>query len=269
MNKLPNYSVVSLTYLTSRWRSIFIWSTCMFLLALMFTALHETFAGEIDSMAKNAPAAMEAVWGGNLEFASTPEGWLGLELYGLILPIVLCIIGVAAGASMIGSEEDSGTLELLLASPIGRTSLISQKFAAASLQIFIVAIIVWVGISIGTFIFNFDVSLPNVFSATIMAFLIGLITCSVTLLVQSLTGNKSLAISAGAIFIAASYVADILSKLIDSLTWLKWLSSFHYYSGSEVLLNGVHFPYFFGMLIACTVILLLAIKGFKQRDTGT
>ena len=241
----------------------------MFLLALMFTALHETFAGEIDSMAKNAPAAMEAVWGGNLEFASTPEGWLGLELYGLILPIVLCIIGVAAGASMIGSEEDSGTLELLLASPIGRTSLISQKFAAASLQIFIVAIIVWVGISIGTFIFNFDVSLANVFSATIMAFLIGLITCSVTLLVQSITGNKSVAISAGAVFIAANYVADILSKLIDSLTWLKWLSSFHYYSGSEVLLNGVHFPYFFGMLIACTVIFLLAIKEFKQRDTGS
>ena len=79
----------------------------------------------------------------------------------------------------------------------------------------------WVGTSIGTFIFNFDVSLTNAFSATIMAFLIGLITCSITLIVQSYTANKSLVISVGAIFIAVSYVADILSILLDILTWLK------------------------------------------------
>ena len=79
----------------------------------------------------------------------------------------------------------------------------------------------WVGTSIGTFIFNFDLSLTNAFSATIMAFLIGLIICSITLIVQSYTANKSLVISAGAIFIAVSYVADILSILLDILTWLK------------------------------------------------
>ena len=79
----------------------------------------------------------------------------------------------------------------------------------------------WVGTSIGTFIFNFDVSLTNAFSATIMAFLIGLIICSITLIVQSYTANKSLVISVGAIFIAVSYVADILSILLDILTWLK------------------------------------------------
>ena len=79
----------------------------------------------------------------------------------------------------------------------------------------------WVGTSIGTFIFNFDLSLTNAFPATIMAFLIGLIICSITLIVQSYTANKSLVISAGAIFIAVSYVADILSILLDILTWLK------------------------------------------------
>ena len=269
MNNLSNYHSVASLYLSSRWRSILIWSTCMFFLALMFTGLHESFASDIESMAKNAPAAMEAVWGGNLEHASTPEGWLGLELYGLILPIVLCIIGVAAGASMVGAEEDSGTLELLLASPISRSALISQKFAAGATQIFVIAIVVWLGIVIGTLIFDFEVSLMNVFITTVMAFLLGLASCSVTLFAQSLKGHKSMAISTGAVFVAASYVTNILSRLIDSLSWLKWVSSFHYYNGAEVLLNGVNFFYLFGMLIVCWIIFAMAIWRFNRRDTGT
>jgi len=267
-NPLNIYPIFS-NYLLSRWISMFIWSICMFLLALMFTGLYESFSGEIDRMAETAPAALEAVWGGNLAYASTPEGWLGLELYGLMLPIVLSIVGVAAGASAIGNEEDSGTLELLLASPISRVVLISQKYGAAGAQIFIVAFSVWIGVMVGTWIFPFDVSLRDVLSASVMAWLLGFLSCSVTLLAQSVRGHKSVAISAGATFVAVSYVADILPKLIDSLSALKWVSVFFYYNGPDVLLNGIKPTYMAVIVVACVLIFALAAWMFNKRDTGT
>ena len=120
------YSIL-ITYLGSRCKTILIWSLAMTTLAIMFTALYDSFAGEIENMAEIAPAEMEAMLGGNLEFASTPAGWLGIELYGIFLPVVLAIIGVSSGSTAIGSEEDSGTLELLLASPVSRTRIVVEN----------------------------------------------------------------------------------------------------------------------------------------------
>ena len=219
-------------------------------------------------MSENAPAPLEAVWGGDLQFASTPEGWLGIELYGLFLPIVLSIVGVIAGASAIGNEENDGTLELLLASPIGRTALLSQKYAAAASQIFIIAFSVWIGIVIGSWVFPFDVSLVNVFSATIMAWLLGLMNFSITLFAQSIKGKKFIAIFVGTAFVSASYLADVLPKLIDNLSGLKWFSPFFYYGGSDVLLRGITPIYLLLMVGVCILALSSSIWVFSRRDTG-
>ena len=240
----------------------------MMLLAFMFTGLYESFASEIERMSENAPAPLEAVWGGDLKYASTPEGWLGIELYGLFLPIVLSIVGVIAGASAIGNEENDGTLELLLASPVGRPTLLIQKYAAAAMQIFIIAFSVLIGIVIGTWIFPFDVSLMNVFSATFMAWLLGLMIFSITLWVQSIEGKKSVAIFAGTAFVSASYLANVLPRLIDNLSGLKWVSAFYYYGGSDVLLEGIRPPYLLLMVGVCILTFLFAIWMFNRRDIG-
>ena len=169
------HSIFSVS-LTSKWKSTLIWSISMTLLALMFAALYESFAGEIEDMAEIAPAAMEAIWGGNLDYADTPAGWLGLELYGIFLPLVLAIIGVSSGAAAIGSEEDSGTLELLLASPVGRTRIVVEKSLSVSAQLAIVGMSVWFGVALGTLLFPFEVSLTHVLAATLMGWLFGTTT---------------------------------------------------------------------------------------------
>ena len=265
LNNFPIYFV----YLFSRWRSIFVWSTCLFLLALMFTGLYESFSSEIDRMSENAPAPLEAVWGGDLEYASTPEGWLGIELYGLMLPVILSIVGVIAGASVIGNEENDGTLELLLASPISRFTLLVQKYLAAASQMLIIAFSVWIGIFIGTLLFPFDVSLLNVFYATLMAWLLGLVTFSITLSVQCAKGQKTVAVFAGTIFVSASYIADILPRLIDGLSSLKWVSAFFYYGGSDVLLRGIDPINLLLIVLVCALMFTFSIWTFNRRDTGT
>lgn len=237
-------------------------------LAIMFTALYDSFAGEIENMAEIAPAEMEAMLGGNLEFASTPAGWLGIELYGIFLPVVLAIIGVSSGSTAIGSEEDSGTLELLLASPVSRTRIVVEKSLSITIQIGLVAISVWVGVALGTFLFPFEVSLIDVLLATLMAWLFGISISYLSLCVHSITGRKGFAIGVGSLFVGFSYIVNILAQLLNSLSGLKYLSTFYYYSGGTVLLEGLNVTNLFVLVGASLILWILSVKFFAARDIG-
>ena len=254
--------------LTSKWRSTLIWSISMTLLALMFAGLYESFAGEIEDMAEIAPAAMEAIWGGNLGYASTPAGWLGLELYGIFLPVVLAIIGIYSGASAIGNEEDSGTLELLLASPVGRTRIVVEKSLSVSTQLAIVGMAVWFGVALGTLLFPFEVSLTHVLAGTLMGWLFGTTISYFSMCVQSITGKKGVAIGFGTGLVASSYIANILSQLINGVSYLKYISLFYYYDGANVLIEGLKVENLMVLLVGSIITFMISIRFFRVRDTG-
>ncbi len=261
------HSIFSVS-LTSKWKSTLIWSISMTLLALMFAALYESFAGEIEDVAEIAPAAMEAIWGGNLDYVDTPAGWLGLELYGIFLPLVLAIIGVSSGAAAIGSEEDSGTLELLLASPVGRTRIVVEKSLSVSAQLAIVGMSVWFGVALGTLLFPFEVSLTHVLAATLMGWLFGTTTSYFAMCVQSITGKKGVAIGFGAGLVASSYIANILSQLINGFSYLKYISIFYYYDGANVLIEGLKVESLMVLLGGLIITFMISIRFFRVRDTG-
>ena len=261
------YSIFTI-YLISRYKSILLWSISMALLAIMFTALYEPFAGAVEGMAEIAPAEMEAIWGGNLEYASTPAGWLGIELYGIFLPIVLAIIAVNSGSTAIGGEEDSGTLELLLASPISRSRIVVEKSLSIITQIGLVAISVWGGVALGSFLFSFKVSLLDVLLATIMAWLFGTSISYLSLCVHSITGSKGLAIGIGSLFVGLSYIANVLAQLLNSLSGLKYFSTFYYYSGGTVLVEGLSTTNFLVLAGASVILWILSVRFFETRDTG-
>ena len=166
----------------------------------------------------------------NIYFEARSEataGWLGIELYGIFLPVVLAIIGVSSGSTAIGSEEDSCTLELLLASPGSRTRIVVEKSLSITIQIGLVAISVWVGVALGTFLFPFEVSLIDVLLATLMAWLYGISISYLSLCVHSITGRKGFAIGVGSLFVGFSYIVNILAQLLNSLSGLKYLSTFY------------------------------------------
>ena len=141
-------------YLVSRWKSIAVWSICMIALALVFTAIYDSFKGEFTDIFDNAPKLMEAMLGPiPTDSIISPEIWLGIELYGLLFPIIFAAIAISSGASAVGLEEDSGTIELLLASPISRERIILEKSLAILAQLAIISTCLWLGIAMGSFLF--------------------------------------------------------------------------------------------------------------------
>jgi len=255
-------------HIISKWKNILIWSVSMFLLALIFTGLYDSFKGEITDMLGNAPKLMEAMIGPVSEDSITPEIWLGIELYGLLFPILLAVIAVSAGASAIGTEEESGTIELILASPISRGRVVLEKSLGIMIQLGIVSGFLWVGIAIGSLLFPFDVSLTNVLSATAMGWIFGTTVAYITMSIQSLKGRKGLALGVGSGFVGLSYVMMVISGLLNGLNSLKYTSLFNYYDGRSVLINGLNETSFAVMLVLSGLFLLVSLYGFYNRDVG-
>ncbi len=68
---------------------------------------------------------------GGAEFDYTsPAGYLGIELFSLMVPLLLIIAAVATGAAAIAGEEERGTLDLLLSLPLTRRRVTAEKLGA-------------------------------------------------------------------------------------------------------------------------------------------
>lgn len=247
--------------------SILATSLAMFAFALLFAGMHESIASDVDSFADSFPPEFSSVIG-DISAAATPEGWLNLELYSLFLPFAVAITGITFAAKAIGKEEDSGTLELLLASPIRRSKILWQKLAAIKTTLFIVAFSACIGVVIGMSLFVFDVNLVNVALASLSVFLLGMVYAMASLAAQGLTGKTRRGIGIGAGLLVVTYVANVVSQLVDTLENLKYASPFHYMDIAEVLNGNGEFINFAILLGLSILFYIVAYIGFTNRDTG-
>lgn len=247
--------------------STMVWSVALMIFAMIFAALFETVSGEISGFVDSLPDSFSA-FVGDLSAGTTPNGWLAIELYGLFLPIILAVVGSNAGANTIGKEEDSGTLELILASPISRSRVIYQKALAIKIQLFIIAMGAWAGAAIGSMLFNFDPNLVNVFWASVSGWLLGICYSYTSLAAQAVTGKRFLALGVGSGLIAVTYFAKIVSELVNSLEFLKYISPFYYFNVQDVLTVGPDFSLMSVLVLIALAMYITAHLRFIRRDTG-
>ena len=66
-------------------------------------------------------------FGGDLDYVSG-AGYLGSELFSFMVPLLLLVAAIGAGARAIAGEEERGTLDLLLANPLSRALLVSRSW---------------------------------------------------------------------------------------------------------------------------------------------
>ncbi len=65
-----------------------------------------------------------------------------------------------------------------------------------------------------------------------------------------------------------TYVLKALSAEVAGLGWVRWLSPFHYFSGSNPLRHGFDVPYLLVLAGVSAVLLAVAVVVFDRRDVG-
>ncbi|QLY29318.1 ABC transporter permease subunit [Nocardia huaxiensis] len=201
---------------------------------------------------------------GMSDFGSA-AGYLQSTIFAL-MGLLLMVIFAVTMAGRTASQEDSGTLDLLLAQPISRTSLLAQRFAALAVQVAVVTTVLAVGVLAGANAGGMDVPAGNILAAVTGLGLLGLAVGALTLLVGAVTGKRAQTLGFAALLVVGGYLANSLGAFIDGAKWMQNLSPFHYAIGDSTLVNGWNAGNL-GILAALAAVAIgVALTVFNRRD---
>lgn len=246
-------------------KSIIFWSATLSVATVIALSLFKPIASEL-GLALSDIGIMQ-LFGGSGVFNSA-SGWLGLQLYSFTLPVLLAIAGSITGANAIGREEKTGTIELLLSSPVSRTRLLIEKAAGVALQLGIICLAVWLTIVICRDTFSLDISLTNAVFATLSAFLTGLLFAYTAMTIQATYNKIGLAIGICLALLVLAYATNLSASMIGSIESIKYLSVFHYYDGQDSLLYGLKRTNLAILTLANVTLVVASLLTLKHRDIG-
>jgi ABC-2 type transport system permease protein len=196
---------------------------------------------------------------------ATPQGWLQIETFGMMAPIMVMVVTIAIGAGAVAGEEDKRTMGLLLANPIRRSRIIAEKTATMVFYAGIFGVVSFVGTMIGSLVGSMGLDAWNVASISILLTLIGIVGGGLACTLGSATGNKGGAIFGAIGVMAAMHVMNSLAEIAGNPWWQK-LSPFYYYLGGDPLNEGLDWVHA-GVLAALAAALIAAsFPLFDRRD---
>jgi ABC-2 type transport system permease protein len=230
------------------------------LLGPMYSMIDETLLSAMDQF----PEALLALFGGG--DMSTPEGWYQLETFGMMAPIAVMVVTIAIGARALAGEEARGTMGMLLANPISRTSIVLEKTAAMVLHAFIVGFAIFAGVALGSVLGGLGMDIGNIAATSALVFLLGLVFGALALALSAGLGRVKVAVFVPIGAALALHVVAAFLPFSESFSgYVKW-SPFYYYLSSDPLMNGM--PWGHGAVLATLAVLLiaLAVVLFNRRD---
>lgn len=197
----------------------------------------------------------------------SPVGYLNSQLYFITLPVLFIIMSTVLANGLFGKEENTRTLELLLARPLSRTQLLGGKALAGLLIVAVIGVITTLSIVLCAHVADLPVSTGNLVlaTATAVCFSAGFGAIAFMLLAASIH-TRRFATLAALVFSLGGYIITSLGDMVDWLGTVAKLFPYHYYDPNALLtgsLPGGLQAYIIGMYVVAAVV---AITGFRRRD---
>ncbi len=222
---------------------------------------------EIEDFAERSPELMRALLGGreSLDLLS-PAGYLDGQVYALLVPLLLLIFAIGHGAGAIAGEEEKGTLELLLANPVGRRRLVAEKLLGLTALVAVFCAVVLVSVWTSGRAVNLGLPVGRLGAATVAVGLLGALFGALALLAGAATGRRGPAIGVPAALAVAAYLLMALAPLADRLEPWRVLSPFYYYASYDRLVEGMDWGASGILTAAAAVLGAAAIVALDRRD---
>lgn len=197
----------------------------------------------------------------------SPVGYLSSQIFYLMLPLLLGILAINLGMSLIGKEERSGTIEMLLARPLGRAKLLFGKALAGLVVLLIVGSIAAIATAGMCRLVGLDVSTANVLAATAMALAMAVTFGALAFMLTAFGAlGRAISIGLAAFFALGGY---IITSLAASVDWLKIPAKafpFDYYHSAQLLTGRYNWMNALYFLVVTALCLALAWLVFRRRD---
>lgn len=253
--------------LRDRWKVSSAWAAVIVVLASVQMYIYPSVreSGEaMNEFLKIFPKEFLAMF--RIEDYTSGVGFLGTELYSMMIPFVFIALGATWGAWAGADEEERGTSEILYALPIRRTSVLLSKMVAAWLIMLAVAIVAVSVITLGGSIVDLDLKDVQLIAATTSCFGIGIFFHGLALAASAATARKGAALGAAVALGLLSFLIFSLAPLVDTFDNILPLNPFEWALGEKPLKTGFDWPGLSWLIGGGCIAYAVALVSINRRD---
>lgn len=237
------------------------------LLALAYPTVRNN--NELDKTFAGLPPSVQTVLGlSAINTLTSPIGYLNSQYFANVLPLILLIFVIGLGTWAISGDEGAGTLELLLANPVGRTTVALERAMALVLLLALltaVGAVALLAIAPATGLTQ-SLTPARMIAATVACGLLALTFAAVAFAVGAITGRRSPAMASAATLAIAGYVLEGLGAQVKVLQPIRAVSPWHWLLDSDPLRHGLLIEAWLFPLLATAVLVAAGTFWFTRRD---
>jgi ABC-2 type transport system permease protein len=251
-----------------RW-ALLSWSVGIVALMSFAIAYYPAVSGDnqevLQSFSRSVPSSLQAVAGRDFSLTGI-DGYLQGNMLGLAAPMLILIFSISLGVSFLASEEDRGSLSVLLARPVSRSRLFLEKLLAMWVLVFIATVVMWATTQLTVVAINEHLNLARSLAAFFNVWLLGVLFGTLALSAGAVLGSKTLSTGIPAGIAAFMYFSYTFSIGFEQVKLLRYASWWYYYAEGQVLLHGFNSRDMAVLFISLVVLVAVGIWGFSRRD---
>jgi ABC-2 type transport system permease protein len=265
-------SVLVFRIIRDQRKSLLVYLAIAIIFVWMYVALFPSIAkqqADFSQMLANYPEGLLKAFGidpSTLGLADL-EGFLSLEHYSILWPLLLIILLVSYASAAIAGEIEKGTIEVLLAQPLSRSKFFAGKYAAGLLLLFTFTFFSVLAVFPLAKIYHFDLRAANHLTMAALGFLFGLTIFCLTLMFSCIFSERGKAASLTGGILILMYALNIVASLKENVSFLKYFSFFYYYDYHAALVENHLEPVTIVVFLAVGLLTtFLGAFWFNRRD---
>jgi ABC-2 type transport system permease protein len=254
-------------YTLTRYRGQIIgWGLALFLLSLMVMVRYDVIMenqAQIREIVKGSMGQLMRLFV-DPDKLFNPEGFLNMQLF-TYLPLILGIFAVLAGSGLLATDEENGTLDLVLAHPVSRTAFFLGRLLALVAATVALLVLSWLGLLFAKNWSSLAVDAGELVLPYLSLLAVLLVFATLALALSMVLPARRTAGMAAGMVLMACFFLTLLRRLDETLETYARLSPLNYYQGGDAL-RGLNVGWFAGLLTAAGLFTALAWWRFERRD---
>lgn len=212
------------------------------------------------------PEAAKALLG-NVALAGTPEGYINIQLISFA-PLFLAVFLIIVTSAAIAGEDDAKTLGTLLARPVPRWRILSDKALAIGLGMLAIVAALTAGAVLGAWVAGVDISLANLALAVALTIPFGIWLLGFGLFCSALFGSRMVAALIATGVVVFSYMLNSSTEFVHSLEQYNRFWPFFYYAWGQPMTDPVKWINAGVLCLAGLIFFVLALVAFQRREVA-
>lgn len=203
----------------------------------------------------------------NIDAMTSGSGFLNVELFSIMLPIIFLVFGIARGARLVAGEEEAGTLEVLASISVPRLRILAEKAAVLIVSIAALGLVVLASTVATSQMFEMGVPLGEAAAATGSMVAMGVEFGLVALAIGAFGAGRAAAIGTASALAVASYLLYIAGVFVEAAETWRIISPFQQALEGGPLGGGWRASFLWMPAVGLAV-LSAVVRRFDRRDLG-